>query len=99
MSDIAADNTRPPRPDSDLANVSAGGPALATKYRVFISYSHSDTKWAAWLARRLEGFRVPRRFHGRAAPIGTLGALIRPVFRDRDELPTTSDLGATLRTA
>ncbi len=68
-------------------------------YRVFLSYSHSDTTWARWLMRRLEGYRVPTRFHGRAAPIGAVGARIAPVFRDRDELPTTSDLGETIRGA
>ena len=49
--------------------------------------------------RRLEGYRVPARFHGLAAPIGAVGPRIAPVFRDRDELPTTSDLGETIRTA
>ena len=71
----------------------------ATRYRVFLSYSHTDTGWAGWLMRRLDGFRVPERFHGRAAPIGEVGARIAPVFRDRDELPTTSDLGETIRAA
>ncbi len=69
------------------------------RYRVFISYSHADTRWANWLLRRLEGYRVPGRFQGRRAPIGRVGARIAPVFRDRDELPTTSDLGETIRAA
>ena len=68
-------------------------------YRAFISYSHADSAWARWLVRRLESFRVPPRFHGIRAPIGLVGARIAPVFRDRDELPTTSDLGETIRTA
>ena len=76
-----------------------GGPGAPRRYRVFLSYSHADTNWARWLMRRLEGWRVPRRFHGRAAPIGTVGPRIAPVFRDRDELPTTSDLGETIRAA
>ena len=69
------------------------------RYRAFISYSHVDTKWARWLIRRLETYAVPKRFHGRAAPIGEVGKRIAPVFRDRDELPTTSDLGETIRAA
>lgn len=69
------------------------------RYRAFLSYSHADTKWAMWLMRRLEGFRVPARFHGRAAPIGEVGARIAPVFRDRDELPTAGDLGEVVRAA
>jgi eukaryotic-like serine/threonine-protein kinase len=86
----------------------SGGPAASTlvapdagarRYRVFLSYSHADTTWARWLMRRLESFRVPERFHGRAAPIGELGARIAPVFRDRDELPTADDLGDAVRDA
>lgn len=69
------------------------------RYRVFISYSHSDTRWANWLLRRLEGYRVSARFHGRMAPIGVVERRIAPVFRDRDELPTTSALGETIRAA
>ena len=71
----------------------------APRYRVFLSYSHTDTKWARWLMRRLEGYSVPKRFHGRVAPIGEVGARLAPVFRDRDELPTTSDLGEAVRNA
>ncbi|MBI4621611.1 MAG: toll/interleukin-1 receptor domain-containing protein [Verrucomicrobia bacterium] len=71
----------------------------ARHYRVFISYSHADTTWAHWLMRRLEGYRVPARFHGQAAPLGVVGPRIAPVFRDRDELPTTSDLSETIRAA
>ena len=75
------------------------GADVELRYRVFLSYSHSDTRWATWLMHRLEGYRVPRRFHGRAAPIGQVGARLAPVYRDRDELPTASDLGATIRAA
>ena len=74
-------------------------PGAMRRYRVFISYSHADTKWARWLMRRLEGYDVPARFRGRPAPIGEVGRRISPVFRDRDELPTTSDLGETIRRA
>lgn len=68
-------------------------------YRVFLSYSHADTRWANWLLRRLEGFHVPARLHGRDAPIGLVGPRIAPIFRDRDELPSAGDLGETIRTA
>lgn len=98
---------REPGPDSGgRASMSEGAgtegePAGigARAYRVFLSYSHADTTWAHWLMRRLEGYRVPARFHGRGAPIGAVGPRIAPVFRDRDELPTTSDLGETIRAA
>jgi hypothetical protein len=74
-------------------------PVGEKRYRVFLSYSHSDTKWARWLMRRLENYRVPTRFVGRMAPLGAVDRRIAPVFRDRDELPTTSDLGETIREA
>ncbi|MBI5771423.1 MAG: toll/interleukin-1 receptor domain-containing protein [Verrucomicrobia bacterium] len=71
----------------------------APRYRAFISYSHTDTKWATWLLKKLEGYRVPARFHGRAAPIGRVGGRIAPIFRDRDELPTADDLGEAVQAA
>ena len=90
-------------PSSAAESAAATGATVAgdagKRYRVFLSYSHTDAKWARWLMRRLEGYRVPERFHGRAAPIGAVGARIAPVFRDRDELPTSSDLGETIRGA
>ncbi len=69
------------------------------RYRVFLSYSHADTAWAAWLLRELERFPVPARLRGAPSPIGPLGAHIAPVFRDRDELPSSGDLGEVLRAA
>lgn len=90
----------PPHPALDFSTAPATvAGAAAALYPVFLSYSHSDTKWARWLMRRLERYRVPRRFHGRPAPIGCVGPRIAPVFRDREELPTTSDLGETIRQA
>jgi len=64
-----------------------------------LSYSHAGTTWARWLLQRLEGYRVPERFHGRAAPLGEVGARIAPVFPDRDGLPTADDLGEAVHGA
>lgn len=83
---VPPDGTEPPPPPNP-------------RYRVFLSYSHADTKWARWLMRRIEGYRVPARLQGRLAPVGLVGPRITPVFRDRDELPSASDLGATIRAA
>jgi tetratricopeptide (TPR) repeat protein len=74
-------------------------PSAPRRFRAFISYSHADTPWANWLLKKLEGYQVPARFHGRAAPVGVVGPRLAPVFRDRDELPTTSDLGETILAA
>ena len=70
------------------------------RYWCFISYSHKDEAVARWLARSIEGFRVPRQLVGVAGREGEpVPKLVRPVFRDRDELPASADLGATLREA
>jgi hypothetical protein len=73
--------------------------SVTKRYKAFVSYSHADTKWARWLMRRLESYRVPKRFYGRSAPVGMLGPRLGPIFRDRDELPTTTHLGETIRAA
>jgi hypothetical protein len=63
------------------------------RYRAFVSYSRNDETWARSLHRRLERFRIPRALRStRAKRLGRL-------FLDKDELPASSDLGATLREA
>ena len=32
------------------------------RYKAFISYSHADEKWARWLQRSLENYKVPSEF-------------------------------------
>ena len=66
------------------------------KYRAFISYSHSDEKWARWLHHSLETYRMPKQLVGAATEYGPVPARFTPVFRDRDELATATNLGATL---
>lgn len=58
----------------------------------FISYSHKDAAWAAWLQRRLEAYVVPRRLVGRETPAGPAPRRFRPVFRDRGDLAADPDL-------
>lgn len=69
------------------------------RYSAFISYNHRDRDWAVWLHRSLERYSVPKRLWGRPAPWGELGPRLPPVFRDRDELATSSDLAASVREA
>jgi tetratricopeptide (TPR) repeat protein len=67
------------------------------KYSVFLSYSHEDERWANWLHRALESYRVPSRLaqiDGRELP-----RRIAPVFRDRDELPSAASLSAAVNQA
>ncbi len=67
------------------------------RYRAFISYCTVDAAWARWLLRRLENYRVPPRLVGTTGTHGLIGARLGAFFRDRDELPSAADLGATLR--
>lgn len=56
---------------------------MNTKYNyAFISYNHKDVKWAKWLQRKLEWYRLPSEIHNEFED----SRYIRPIFRDRDEL-------------
>ena len=69
------------------------------KYQVFLSYAHVDHRWARRLARLLETWTVPRRLVGQAAAFGPVPRTLGPVFRDRDELSASAELGATISRA
>lgn len=69
------------------------------KYLGFISYSHADTRVATRLHRWLESYRVPKRLVGRSTPFGPVPRRLHPVFRDREELPTSADLGSQIQAA
>jgi tetratricopeptide (TPR) repeat protein len=69
------------------------------RYRAFISYSHQDAAWAAWLHRALESYVIPARLVGQATAMGVVPRRLVPVFRDRDELASAGDLGRTVNAA
>jgi len=69
------------------------------RYKAFISYSHQDEKWARWLHRALESYRVPRRLVGKPGRTGDIPARINPVFRDRDDLSAARDLSKRIAQA
>src|SRR3954453_21144194 len=78
--DSAASGPSPPTPTPAAA---------AHPYAAFISYRHAphDRRWAKWLHRALETYRVPagvRRDRGVPARVGR-------VFRDEEELPASAD--------
>lgn len=70
--------------------------ALNPRYKAFISYSHADESWARWLQQKLERYRVPRRLaesRVEGAYFSPTPRRLHPVFRDRDELASSTDLG------
>ena len=69
------------------------------KYWAFLSYSHRDAKWGDWLHNALETYRVPRRLVGKESRDGTVPERVFPIFRDREELPVSADLGANITQA
>ena len=69
------------------------------KYWAFISYSQKDRRWGEWVHRNLESYRVPKKLVGRHTLGGPIPKSFRPIFRDRDELPASSDLSTALKEA
>jgi tetratricopeptide (TPR) repeat protein len=67
------------------------------RYKAFISYSHQDESWARWSQRALERYRVPRRLVGEKGEYGTIPARLSPVFRDREDLSSASDLSNSVK--
>jgi tetratricopeptide (TPR) repeat protein len=68
-------------------------------YRAFLSYSHRDKAWADWLHRSLETYRVPSRLVGTRTAHGVIPRRLNPIFRDRDELASATDLGRKVNEA
>jgi tetratricopeptide (TPR) repeat protein len=69
------------------------------KYRAFLSYSHRDAKWADWLHKALESYRPPKQLIGTITALGTVTKRLTPIFRDREELASATDLGAVINEA
>ncbi|NNM76322.1 tetratricopeptide repeat protein [Sphingomonas sp. ID1715] len=70
-----------------------------SRYSAFISYSHADQASARWLHQALETFRMPKQLVGTPSEFGPVPKKLPPVFRDREELPASGDLGEHLRAA
>ena len=71
----------------------------APQYRAFISYSHRDSKWASWLHSSLEKYRPPKGLVGEVTDRGVVPKRLTPIFKDRDELPSATDLGGLINAA
>jgi tetratricopeptide (TPR) repeat protein len=72
---------------------------VVLRYRAFISYSHHDERWARWLHKALETYRIPARLVGQTTAAGPIPRRLTPIFRDRDELPSATDLSTKVEEA
>ncbi len=68
-------------------------------YRAFISYSHADSRWARWVHRRVESYRLPSRLRGTNGEFGPLPDRLGPIFRDREDLSSAGELGPKIQLA
>ena len=62
------------------------------RYAAFISYSHSDSRWANRIHGQLEGYRLPREVAKDRAKLGR-------IFLDRSELSSSSSLSEAIQQA
>jgi len=69
------------------------------KYWAFLSYSHRDKKWGDWLHKALETYRVPRRLLRKDSSDSKIPKRLFPIFRDREELRVSADLGTNINEA
>ncbi len=69
------------------------------RYKAFISYSHVDKRWAKWLHTCLETFHTPKGLIGKIGRWGETPARLQPVFRDREELVASAELGPDIQQA
>jgi tetratricopeptide (TPR) repeat protein len=71
------------------------------RYWAFISYSSKDKKWGRWLHRAIETYRIPTGLvEHQQTPTGyPAPKRFYPLFRDRDELAASSDLGTEIEKA
>lgn len=70
-------------------------------YWAFISYTSADKKWAEWVHRSIERYKIPRALRGEPTPANAEPAPLRlkPIFLDRAELKASSDLNKEVNLA
>ena len=69
---------------------------ITYKYKVFLSYNHNeaDKRWARWLAKKLEAYKIPARLL-KAGDKKKLGK----IYRDEDESIAAGDLSEHIKDA
>ncbi|MEP7315587.1 MAG: toll/interleukin-1 receptor domain-containing protein, partial [Sphingomicrobium sp.] len=75
----------------------AASASATLRYWAFISYSHTDAAEAERLHKFLETYRTPKILVGANHPFGTIPEKLTPIFRDRQELAASSDLGRDIK--
>jgi WD40 repeat protein len=95
----AANEGKKPSDGGGPANLSSGAVTPSFKYWAFISYSHQDRKWGDWLHHALETYRIPKRLIGASSREENIPSRLFPIFRDREELPTSANLGENIHRA
>ena len=68
------------------------------RYVAFISYNHADRRTARWLHRAIETYKLPAKIR-RSQVQEQHSTRLSPVFIDREELSSSSDLAESVRTA
>ena len=70
------------------------------RYWAFISYSSKDKIWAKWLHNKIESYGIPTQLIDHPMPTGDPAPRrLKPLFRDRDELAASADLGEAIQKA
>jgi tetratricopeptide (TPR) repeat protein len=69
------------------------------KYQAFLSYSHRDASWADWLHKGIESYRPPKQLIGTTTVRGRVAKRLTPIFRDREELASATDLSTAINAA
>lgn len=67
------------------------------KYKAFISYSHNDKKFAKWLHKKIEGYKIPKHLRDKYPDLPE--GLKRSIFIDDEELPIASVLSDNISNA
>jgi hypothetical protein len=85
-------NKYPACPFSKMQETLKFEQSAAFKYWAFISYSHDDRKWAEWLHRCLDTYRVPKPLVGHNSADGPRPRRLFPIFLDTAELAASPNL-------